>query len=146
MLNPSSVGEVLKVSRSAENLPQTTTTSYFTISSGDFTKPAIELVAVVGFADTAIEAVANATKLEHSTQGDMCATLDINGDGQFTSYSISGVLADAMLDTSPQLTMQRTQLLYDGDVQLTCAGSATGTTSWTLYYKKLQADAAVVAV
>ena len=139
-------GGVLSVSRDAENLPQGAATSYFTISSGDFAKPAIELVGVVGTADTAIQAIANDAGLAHSVQGDMCAVLDINGVGQFTSLSISGVIADAMLNTSPVLSMSRTQLLFDGDIQLQCAGSATGTTSWTIYYKKLQPDALVVAV
>lgn len=142
MLNPVTT-EVLSITVPAENLPQTTTESYFTISADDSTIPAIELVAVVGGASTAIEAIANATKLEHSTQGDLCAALDINGDAQFTSYSITGVLTDPMVDTSPALTMERTQLLYAGTIGLTCAASATGTASWTIYYKKRQPSATV---
>jgi len=139
-------GGILSVSRTAENLPQTTTTSYFTISSGDFSSPAIELVGVVGTADTAIGAVNTNFRLEHSTQGDMCGNLDIISDAQFTTYSITGAIATAMVDTAPSLMMGSTQLLFDGDIQATTDASTTGTTSWILYYRKLQPDALVVAV
>jgi hypothetical protein len=137
---------VLSVSRAAENLPQTTITSYFTISSADMSKPAVEIVAIVGSANTAIQALANNMKLEHSIQGDMCAVVDVNADGQFTTYAIDGVVANALLKPSIALKMASVQMLYDGDIQLTCSASATGTTSWIVYYRPLQAGATIVAV
>jgi len=137
---------VLSVSRSAENLPQTTTTSYFTISSGDYSKPAVEIVAIVGSADTAIQAQACNLNLEHSIQGNMCAVVDINADGQFTIYAIDGVVANALLKPSIALKMASVQMLYDGDIQLTTSASNTGTTSWIVYYRPLQAGATIVAV
>ena len=146
MINPTSAIDVFTVTRAADNLPQTATTSYFTISADDTSIPAIELIAVLGFAETAIQAGANAAKLSHSMQGDLCATLDIGGDAQFTSYSITGVLADPRVDTSPTLTMERTAVLFDGDIQFTCAASSTGTTSWTVLYKKLQPSVTVEEV
>jgi len=136
--------KVYKVSRAAANLPQTATTAYFTVSSGDATAPAIEIIGIFGSAATAIQAQACNLKIEHSIQGDMCANLDINGDTQFTSYSITGAPATALADSTPALMATSRQLIFNGDIELTTSASNTGTTSWIVYYRKLQEDATVV--
>lgn len=137
----------IRVDRATAALPQTTTSSLFTITSGR-----ILLVGLVGEVTTVIQTQINATKLLFNPTAtgadqDLCAALDITADPVGELYTISGTVGDAMrsdlLIGNPYLAAPL--LLSEGDIQLNCAASNTGSVSWSVIYVPWDAGAEVAA-
>jgi len=137
-------GDLMFVSRAASNLPQSTSTAYFTISADDPGLPAVEILQIVGVVGTSIQAQANATKLEHEFSGDLTAILDINGDTAAGNYFISQDPTTAMKHVTGGVPNFVSVCLVAGAIKLNCAASSTGTTRWTVYYRALQPGASIV--
>jgi len=141
MQNPTSREKT--VERATENLPQGTATPYFEVVGRCL------LTQVVGEVTTVIQTQANNTKLTaNPTVGadvDLCAVNDITADAVGTFYTLTGVLADAMVPTtSGAAEAQSTGILVtDGSIDLSCAASNTGATKWTVHYIPLDAGSAI---
>lgn len=139
------------VERATAALPQTADGALFTITGGK-----IRVVGIYGEVTTVIQTQANATKLKHNPSGvgsdvDLCATLDITGDAVRTIYSITGTLATAMKSTTLGVVVPADNIAYpgivldEGDIELDCAASNTGSVAWTLEYEVVDAGATVAA-
>lgn len=135
------------VSRATATLPQTGDDTLFTVSGGR-----VLLVGLLGEVTTVIETQANATlvKLNPTATGatqDLCGALDITADAVGEMYTISGTVGDTMrsdlLIGNPIL--QDPIVLSEGDIDLECAASNTGSVAWDLIYVPLDTGAAVAA-
>lgn len=137
----------IRVDRATDTLPQTADEALFTVTGGR-----ILLVGLVGEVTTVIQTQANATKLKFNPSAtgadqDLCATLDITADPVGELYTISGTVGDAMrsdlLIGNPYMTTPL--LLSEGDIELDCAASNTGSVSWSIIYVPWDAGAEVAA-
>lgn len=135
------------VERATAALPQTTDEALFTISGGR-----ILLLGLVGEVTTVIQTQANNTKLKSNPTAtgadqDLCAVLDITADAVGELYTISGTVGDALrsdlLVGNPILT--NALILSEGDIELDCAASNTGSVSWSIIYVPWDDGAAVAA-
>ena len=126
--------KVLEVERAAASLPQTTATAYFTVTGK------VLITQIVGEVTTVIQTQANNTKLiSNPTVGadvDLCAVNDITADAAGTVYTITGTLADAMVATTSGAAAGQlgAVLVTAGTIDLSCAASSTGATSWVIQY------------
>lgn len=139
----------VRVARATAALPQTTTSTLFTISTGQ-----VLLTSIFGEVTTVIQTQANNTKLTFDPTAtgasqDMCAVLDITADAVGTIYSITGTPATAMQDAlnwvpSSKMLAQPI-LLKPGAILLDCAASNTGAVKWAATYIPLEAGASMAA-
>lgn len=139
----------VRVARATAALPQTTTSTLFTISTGE-----VLLTSIFGEVTTVIQTQANNTKLTFDPTAtgasqDMCAVLDITADAVGTIYSITGTPATAMQDAlnwvpSSKMLAQPI-LLKPGSILLDCAASNTGSVKWAATYIPLEAGASMAA-
>lgn len=133
------------VERQADNLPQSTQESLFTVTGK------IRLLHIVGEVTTVIQTQANNTNLvANPTVGadvDLCAVLSITADAVGTMYKITGTLADALVaTTSGAFAAQVGEVIVAaGTIDLACAASNTGQVKWTLQYIPLDDGATIVA-
>ena len=123
------------------NLPQSTAGAIFTVTG------IVEVIAIFGEVDTVIQAQANATKLQFNNGGtaDLCATLDINAHASGSAYYVTGTAADPMVNVTTGILLKQDVpwILIDGDIELNCAASNTGTTLWVIIYRPLLSDSSV---
>ncbi len=150
MLDASSIRAVTHgtlVERATAALPQTTDDALFTITGGR-----IRVVSLIGEVTTVIQTQANATKLKFNPTAtgadqDLCATLDITADAVGTLYGITGTVTDAMVDDLLIVNgdLASPLVLSEGDIELDCAASNTGSVAWTLVYTAIDSDATVAA-
>jgi hypothetical protein len=138
-----------KVERATAALPQTTTSTLFTIATGR-----ILVTSIVGEVTTVIQTQADNTKLtfdptDAGATQDLCAVLDITADAVGTMYSITGTPATAMQDAlnflPPSKALANPILLKPGAILLDCAASNTGSVKWTLCYIAYDSGATAVA-
>lgn len=141
------VTQGILVERATATLPQSTDGALFTISGGR-----IVLVALVGEVTVAIENLTNNTKLKFNPTAtgadqDLCAVLNIQNDAVGELYTISGTVGDAMRSDLliGNSKLQESLVLSEGDIELDCANSRTGSVSWAIIYSPLDSDATVVA-
>lgn len=139
----------VRVARATAALPQTTTSTLFTITSGQ-----ILLTGIWGEVTTVIQTQANNTKLTFDPTAtgasqDMCAVLDITADAVGTIYTITGTAATAMQDAlnwvPSNKALAQPILLKPGAILLDCAASNTGSVKWAMTYIPLENGAAVAA-
>jgi len=139
----------VKVQRTTAALPQTSTSTLFTISGGK-----VLITSLVGEVTTVIQTQADATKLtfdptDTGATQDLSATLDITADAVGTLYSLTGTPATAMQDALNFLpsnkVLAQPLVLKPGSILLDCAASNTGSVKWDLCYIPLDNGAAVVA-
>jgi len=133
------------VEKSAANLPQGAQTPYFTVTGK------VLITQLVGTVTTEIEAQETVAKwIANPTVGadvDLCASADLTGDAVGTMLSITGTLADALVETtSGAVIAQASAIVVDaGTIDLdTDNDSSTGATSIILHYIPLSSDGAVV--
>jgi hypothetical protein len=136
----------IRVDRPTDTLPQTAAEALFTVTGGR-----VLVIGIVGEVTTAVQAQANATKLQANpttgTTVDVCATLDITGDEVGCLYGITGVFGDAMIGANAGATVWPTRpfVANVGSIDLNCAASNTGAAKWSLVYVPLDDGAEVVA-
>lgn len=136
-----------RVLRATATLPQTTDGALFTISGGP-----VLITALWGEVTTVIQTQACNTKLKLNPTAtgadqDLCAVLDISADAVGEIYSITGTVGDAMVSDLliGNVALQDPLLLSEGDIELDCAASNTGSVKWGLFYIPAEAGASVVA-
>ena len=138
-----------RVSRATAALPQTATSTLFTISTGQ-----ILLTSIFGEVTTVIQTQANNTKLTFDPTAagasqDMCAVLDITADAVGTIYSITGTPATALQDAlnfvPSNKMLAQPIVLKPGAILLDCAASNTGAVKWQCTYIPLENGATVAA-
>ena len=138
-----------RVDRATATLPQTTDGALFTITGGR-----VLLTAIIGEVTTVIETQANNTKLKLNPSAtgadqDLCAVLDISADPVGELYTISGTVGDAMrsdlLIGLNSLLGAGGMILSEGDIELDCAASNTGSVAWSLWYLALDVGASIAA-
>jgi len=133
------------VTRAAANLPATTSGNLFAVSG-----PVI-LTSLTGFVTTAIQAQANAIKLEAfltaaAAATDMCATVDSNGQGVGKLFGFSGTPSVAAV--FGYAVPQPNEMIINGPgfIRLNTAATNTGQMSWTAVYIPLSPGATLTAV
>lgn len=133
------------VSRATATLPATTSGNLFSVSGR------IILTTIIGQVTTAIQAQANAIKLEAfltaaAAATDLCAAVDATGQGVGKLFGISGnpTVAGMFGYGAPQTN----ELVINGPgfIRLNTAATNTGAMSWTLTYIPLDDGAFVMAV
>ena len=135
-----------RVDRATAALPQTTDEALFTISGGR-----VLMTQIIGEVTTVIETQANNTKLKFNPTAtgadqDLCAVLSITADPVGELYTITGVVADAMKsDLLIGQGMTNPLILSEGDIELDCATSNTGSVAWSIFYLPIDDGAQVVA-
>jgi hypothetical protein len=134
----------VSIARAAGNLAQTGNLTLFTVTGGR-----ILLTTIVGVVTTAIQAQANAVKLQSlSTTGaiatDMCATVDVNAAAAGNLFGITGTAATAAVLGSSVPQMNEL-IVAAGVIRMNAAASNTGQMSWLLTYIPLDAGAYVTA-
>ncbi len=138
-----------KVTRATAALPQTTDDALFTITGGR-----ILLTAIVGEVTTVIQNQANNTKLKFNPTAtgadqDLCAVLDIANDAVGELYTISGTVGDALrsdlLIGLNSLLGAGGLILSEGDIEIDCAASNTGSVAWDMWYLPLDLGATVAS-
>lgn len=133
-----------RVDRAAANLPASTSGNLFSVSGS------VVVTSILGTVTTAIQAQANAIKLEayntaNSAATDMCATVDSNGAVAGKVFGITGVTtATAILGYA--VPTGRIIVTGPGFIRLNTAATNTGQMSWTLTYIPLTPGASVAAV
>lgn len=143
--NFTKLGLGLRVDKATATLPQTAASTLFTVTVG---RVLVNLI--IGEVTTIIQVIANATKLVNNptpagASSDLCATLDINADAVGAYYTISGVAADALRDALYRgVGMTAPIIIGPGTIDLDCAGSATGSVKWSIWYLPLD-EGAVLA-
>ncbi len=133
------------VTRSAANLPASTSGNLFSVSGR------VILTTIIGQVTTAIQAQANAIKLEAyltaaTAATDLCATAESNGQGVGKLFGITGAVGTA--GVFGYGVPQTNELVINGPgfIRLNAAATNTGQMSWTLTYIPLDAGAVVAAV
>lgn len=139
----------VRVARATAALPQTTTSTLFTISGGK-----VLITGIIGEVTTVIQTQADNTKLtfdptDAGATQDLCAVLDITADAVGTMYSITGTPATAMQDALNFLpsskVLAQPLVLKPGSILLDCAASNTGAVKWECTYIPLDNGASVAA-
>jgi len=133
--------------RATAALPQTAQSALFTVTG------LVQILEIRGEVTTQVGAVANATKLvANPTVGadvDLCATNNITGGTVGTLYSITGTLANAMVDTvSGALETQANPVtVAAGTIDVNCGGSdgGGGRVKWTVLWRPVSVGATLVA-
>lgn len=136
-----------KVERATAALPQTSTSTLFTVSGGR-----ILVTGIWGEVTTVIQTQADNTKLtfdptDAGATQDLCAVLDITADAVGTIYSITGTPATAMQDAlnflPPSKGLANPILLKPGAILLDCAASNSGSVKWSITYIAVDTGASV---
>lgn len=125
-------------------LPQTGTTNLFTVSG------MVNIIQIVGVIDIAIGAVANNTKLVAGGGSvDICAVVDLNAAAQFSTLSITGTFANAMIiNAGGAFEVQAGKVSAStGNVVVDCAGSdgGGGRVTWAVVWEPVTSGATLVA-
>lgn len=133
-----------RVDRAAANLPATTSGNLFSVSGS------VIVTSIIGTVTTAIQAQANAIKLEayntaNSAATDMCATVDSNGQVAGKLFGITGVTTAAAI-FGYAVPTGRIIVGGAGFIRLNTAATNTGQMSWSLTYIPLTPGASVAAV
>jgi hypothetical protein len=134
-----------RIDRAAANLPATTSGNLFQVIGGR-----VLVTTITGVVTTAIQAQANAVKLQAANAGativtDLCATVDINGLAAGNLLGITGTTTAAAV--VGQAVIQNNEVIVNtGFIRLNTAATNTGQMSWSLTYIPLDDGAYVVAV
>ncbi len=133
------------VVRAAANLPATTSGNLFSISGP------ILLTTVVGIVTTAIQAQANAIKLESfltsaAAATDLCAAVDSSGQGVGKLFGITGTSATTGVFGYNVPQLNETIMSGPGFIRLNTAATNTGQMRWICTYIPLEDGAVLAAV
>lgn len=134
-----------RVDRAAANLPATTSGNLFSVSGS------VLITTIVGTVTTAIQAQANAIKLEayntaNAAATDICATVDSNGQVAGKLFGITGSTTAAAVFGYAVPRAPGIIVGGPGFIRLNTAATNTGQMAWTLTYVPLTPGASVAAV
>ncbi len=133
-----------RVDRASAVLPQTTSTTYFTVVGGRVAAFFLGEVTVV------FDGTVNSLNLTHTptggTVGDICAAAVVTSKEVGTMFGMTGAPTDAMTMTTACTRFQNPVVLKPGAVKLkSTASDTTGSTKWTCFYVPIDEGAYVVA-
>lgn len=132
-----------RVDRATATLPQTATTTYFTVAGGRVA------AFFLGEVTVALGAVATNGNLVHTptggTVGDLCGAASIASKELGCLFGQTGVPGDAMLVTTAGVRFGYPVVLKPGSVGFKTSASDTGETKWTCWYMPLDEGAYVTA-
>jgi hypothetical protein len=132
-----------RVDRPVATLPQTTTTTYFTVAGGRVM--AFFLGEMVGASD----ATACNFNLVHTptggTVGDLSAAASIASKEIGCLIGITGIPGDATLIATAGVRIQNPAVLKPGAVGAKASGNNPGTTKWICWWLPIDEGATVVA-
>lgn len=136
----------IKLDGGIKTLPQTTTTTLFTVTGGR-----ILVTSMVGLVTTVVQAQANAAQIVATptvgTVNNITGTVDINAAAVGSLLSVLGLAADALvLSTGGGISLVRNPFIVAvGTLGFKTAASSTGATSWSITYIPYDDAAVVVA-
>ena len=119
-------------------LPATGTSAIFNVVG------VVELVSIIGVVTTVVQT--QACNLKIST--DICADLNISAHAAQSRYSITGTLANALINTAKGVPVARQAtplIVQEGTINLTTSATNTGNIRWLVSYKPLQAGSRIYA-
>ena len=130
--------------RATAALPASTDASLFTVTGK------VEIIQIVGEVTTIVQTQANNTKLKiNPTVGadvDLCAVLDISAKAVGSLFTITGTLANALINTvSGAVPSQASSVVVTaGAIEIDCTATNTGSVKWTVVYKSIDPGAMVI--
>src|SRR6185312_12324483 len=134
-----------RVDRATATLPASTSGNLFAVSGR------VLLTTIVGQVTTAIQAQANAIKLEAfltaaAAATDLCATAESNGQGVGKLFGITGAVATA--GVFGYGVPQTNEIIINGPgfIRLNTAATNTGSMAWSITFIPLDDGATVTAV
>jgi hypothetical protein len=138
----------IRVDRATDTLPQTADEAIFTITTGR-----ILLVGLVGEVTTVIGSGTTPNlkvKFNPTATGadqDLCANLDIGDAAVGTLLTITGTVANALVQDLliGNAMLANPLVLSEGDIEIETDESVTGSISWSLLYVPWDASAEVAA-
>lgn len=136
---------IVTVERATGILAQTADLPIFTVTWR------VELISIIGEITTIVETQANNTLLKiNPTVGadvDLCAALDISADAVGSQYTITGTVADALINTvSGAGLFQASALIVTAWViELECAASNTWSVKWQIQYRAIDPWARIIS-
>ena len=133
------------VSKTAANLPQTTQTTYFTVTGRVLITQIVgEVTTEIQNQDCSIDLWSNPTV---GADVALCTATEIKTDAVGTLYTITGTLSEALVaTTSGAVTAQSNAILVTaGTIDLKTSASNTGATKWTVHYIPLDASSSVTS-
>lgn len=128
----------------SSTLPQTGTEDMASVSG------VVQITNIIGIVTDGVQAQANNLKLGFDAGGgsnDIAAALDINGDAQFTMYSITGTPTDAIIEVTDGIhnAMPDPLVFFNGKITWSCSASNTGEIEWYITYIPLSPGATITA-
>lgn len=130
--------------RATSTLPATTKTPLFTVTAP------IRVLDIIGEVTTVVQTQTNNTKIVATpTVGsavDLCANLDISAAAVGSTFTITGTLANAMINNVNGISIaQATPLIIPaGTIDLNTSATNTGSVKWLIRYIPLTNGAQVI--
>jgi len=137
-------GDHYVTTRASATLPATTATPYFTVTGK------VRIIDIIGEVTTVVQTqTCNAKLIANPTVGadvDMCAVKDITAAAVGTIFTITGTLANAMVQTASACAVAQASPLVvtAGTIDLSTSATNTGATKWTVRYEPIDAGAMVI--
>lgn len=131
--------------RALATLPATTATPYFTVTGR------VKVTSIIGEVTTLVQTQAcNAKLISNPTVGadvDLCAVLDITAAAVGAQFSITGTLANAMVNTTSGAGVFQAAplLIMPGTIDFSTSATNTGATKWRIEYVPVDAGARIFA-
>lgn len=139
-----------RLTRSAQDLFDGTTTSIFTVT-GLVAINSLTILVSAGANDATADNVKITANPTAGTSVDICANLDVVNDEEGTIYSITGVLSDALVGTTAGAVagMTRPVVVNTGTLDLVSSGDSNNSNSAlqsvTILFTPITENATVVA-
>lgn len=139
------MGDHYVTTRASATLPATTATPYFTVTGR------VKILDIIGEVTTVVQTQACNTKIiANPTVGsdvDLCAVKDITAAAVGTNFSITGTLANAMVQTASGAFVAQAApvIVTAGTIDLSTSATNTGATKWTVRWEPIDPGAMVFA-
>lgn len=131
--------------RATAALPQSVAAPIFTVTGR------VRITSIIGQVTTVIQNQANNAKLIANptvgTDVDLCAVADIAADAVGTQLSITGTLANALVETPSGAFVDQASpvVVLPGTLDLSCSASSTGAVKWFVEYEAIDPGAKIIA-
>lgn len=131
--------------RASSSLPATTATPIFTVTGK------VKILNIIGEVTTVIQTQACNTKLIANptvgTDTDLCAVLNISANAVGSLFTITGTLANAMINTPNAVipTQASPVIVPAGTIDLSTSATNTGAVKWTVLYEPIDPGAMILS-